>query len=262
MRDEQRAVRVVRPRRLAAALLSAATVAAIGTGLLSACAADQAAARRPVVGIVDTGLEAHGLESVVTGDAPADRDGHGTEMAWIVHAAAPSARLVAVRAVADDGTLDDARIAAAIGRARRAGASVVLVSLAGAEPLPRTRRAIAAAGADGVLVVAAAGNDGLDLDRSPAYPAAYRASNLVTVAAARPDGQLWGSSNRGGPTAVAAAAAVPTCTRDGERATSVGTSAAAAVTAGVAAREGWDAGDLRARTDPLNPPPAPDCDRP
>lgn len=261
MRDEQRAVRVVRPRRLAAALLSAATVAA-GTGLLPACAADRGAAHPPVVGIVDTGLDPRGLEAVVVGDVPPDLDGHGTEMAWIVHAAAPSARLVAVRAFADDGTIDDARIAAAIGRARRDGASVVLVSLAGAEPLPRTRRAIAAAGTDGVLVVVAAGNDGLDLDRSPAYPAAYRLANLVTVAAARPDGRLWGSSNRGGPTAVAAAAAVPTCTSEGERATSVGTSAAAAMTAGVAAREGWDAGDLRARPGPLPAPPAPECARP
>jgi hypothetical protein len=231
----------------------------VGAGLLPACDAERGAAGPPVVGIVDTGLDARGLEAVVAGDVPADRDGHGTEMAWIVHAAAPSARLVAVRAVADDGTIDDARIAAAIGRARRAGASVVLVSLAGAEPLPRTRRAIAAAGSAGVLVVAAAGNDGVDLDRSPAYPAAYRLANLVTVAAARTDGRLWGASNRGGPTAVTAAAAVATCGSDGRRTTAVGTSAAAALTAGVAAREGWDAEDLRARTGTLPSPSAPDC---
>ena len=196
------------------------------------------------VGIIDTGIGAGSLEpvvdrlastSLVPGEDLADVDGHGTEMAWIVHHAAPGARLVVAKAVDRYGSTTDERLAAAVEHLRGAGATVVLVSLSGAAPLPRTHEAFVTAGRAGVLIVAAAGNDGLDLDRGSSYPGGYRLPNLVTVAAADASGDLLGSSNRGGPTSVIAPGAVPTCTLDGRPTTSVGTSAAAALVAGTAA---------------------------
>ncbi|HWJ97721.1 MAG TPA: S8 family serine peptidase [Acidimicrobiales bacterium] len=226
-------------RAAAGALAALAVTSTIATGCSDA--------GPPVVtvAIIDTGIardaplgdmvDVDASSSVVPGGVD-DEDGHGTEMAAVVHAAAPDARLVAVKAVGDDGTTDQ-RLATAIGRARSAGADVILLSMAGAEPLPRTRAAIERAGRGDVLVVAAAGNDGLDLDDHPAYPAAYDEPNLIAVAAIDRDGQLLGTSNRG-PTVTARGqgSGVSTCTLDGRPATTGATSAAAALVAGTAAR--------------------------
>ena len=49
----------------------------------------------------------------------------------------------------------------------------------------------------GVLVVAAAGNEGVDLDESPRYPAAYHLINQITVGAMTPRKVLASFSNFG-----------------------------------------------------------------
>lgn len=213
---------------LAAPLTSACTD--LGTG--------EAESQTVMVAIVDTGIDpsASFARGVEQDDGAADDDGHGTEMAWVVHAAAPQADLISVKAAGPDG-ITDVRLAEGIDLARRAGANVILLAMAGAEPLPRTRAAIARADEDDVLVVAAAGNDGLDLDEHPAYPAAYAEPNVIAVAAADRSGDLLGTSNRG-PTVIARGqgSGVPTCTLGGEATTTSGTSAAAALVAARAAR--------------------------
>lgn len=258
MRHRQRPVPVVRPgglsrRRRAGrrrrALAVAALAGSVATLALVATSCDGrtrgTVGDRPTVGIVDTGIEARGLEghldaaasaSLVPGEDVDDADGHGTEMAWIVRRAASDARLVAVKVVDHGGAATDERVARAVDELRHGGVDVVLLSLSGAEPLPRTEAAIERAGRSGVIVVAAAGNDGVDLARTPGYPGGYSASGLVTVAATDASGRLLGSSNRGGSTDVAAPGAVPTCGPDGRRTTSVGTSASAALVAATAAR--------------------------
>lgn len=209
----------------------------------SACSRQADAEPKPAtVAVIDTGIDEDvpfpvaARLSVVPGEGPADDDGHGTEMASVVHAAAPEARIVAIKAVGADGTTDQ-RVAAGIDRARAAGADVILLALSGAEPLPRTRSAITRAGRDDVVVVVAAGNDGLDLAEHPAYPAAYDEPNLVAVAAVDRTGAVLGTSNRG-PTVRARGEGVdvPTCTLGGSEATTGGTSAAAALVAGRTAR--------------------------
>jgi subtilisin family serine protease len=78
------------------------------------------------------------------------------------------------------GVADGIRYAAAN------GARIINLSL-GTDALdPRMADAIAAANAGGALVVAAAGNDGRDIDAQPAYPAAIPAPNLIAVAATTP----------------------------------------------------------------------------
>jgi len=167
--------------------------AAIATAAVAAaCASDRAGAadltraraeRPPTVAVVDTGvdtrssfdgmLDQQASRSVVPGESPADVDGHGTAMASVVHANAPTARIVAVKASGLDGT-SDGRLAAAVDHAVDVDASVILIAMAGAEPLPATQDAIDRAGRAGVFVVVAAGNDGVDLGVHPSYPAANR----------------------------------------------------------------------------------------
>ncbi len=67
---------------------------------------------------------------------------------------------------------------------------------AGCDYLP-FRDAIAAAGTRGHLFVAAAGNNGSNNDTSPFCPASYNLSNVISVAASKPDGQLASFSNYG-----------------------------------------------------------------
>lgn len=48
-----------------------------------------------------------------------------------------------------------------------------------------------------ILFVSAAGNEGVDLTRRPLFPMAYAQDNHLVVAAANPDGSVWGRSNTG-----------------------------------------------------------------
>jgi len=48
-----------------------------------------------------------------------------------------------------------------------------------------------------VLFVVSAGNDGVDIDEDPVYPAAYPLENILTVTSSRPDGRLADGSNHG-----------------------------------------------------------------
>ena len=79
----------------------------------------------------------------------------------------------------------------AIAFAKTRGADVILLTWTGPEPSSELRNAIRDAG---VPVVAAAGNDGLDLSASVgprAYPANDRAPNLITVAASGLEDDVW-----------------------------------------------------------------------
>jgi hypothetical protein len=199
------------------------TVAVIDTGV------NQIAALR---GAVDWELS----HSLVSGEDLADPDGHGTTMATLVHRAAPDARIIAVKALDDQGGTTDDALAHAIGYSTSAGAAVISLSVAGAQRLPATRTAIARAGAAGVLVVVAAGNDGADIDHHPSYPAAYRLDNLVAVGVTDPAGKLLPSSNYGSTVIPRApATGVETCSGSDVEVAASSTSAVAALTSGDAA---------------------------
>ena len=57
--------------------------------------------------------------------------------------------------------------------------------------------AIDAAGTWNILFVAAAGNDGANIDSTPSYPAAYASANIISVAAIDSNGNLASWSNYG-----------------------------------------------------------------
>ena len=185
----------------------------------------------PLVVVVDTGLDAAAadrgdgwLDDVVV--APGDVDpldvldrdlrplapgaprdgldlgaGHGTFVAGVVRQVAPHSRVVALRALATDGTGTESDLALAIRRAaelfgRRGGGRGVLVLALGYKTVddraPVVLEAALAELADGVAVVAAAGNTG---STRPTWPAASK--RVVAVAATDRSGRLAPWSDRG-----------------------------------------------------------------
>jgi subtilisin family serine protease len=147
-----------------------------------------------VVAIVDSGVQAdhpdlagrvgQGYDVIGRDTTPQDGDGHGTHVAGIIGAAsgngigvesvAPGATLMPIRVLGDDGSGTSDDVARGVDWARSHGADVVNLSLGSEIPLvgaaegdaldAAIRRAIAA----GVVVVAAAGNNGVPVCEQPA----------------------------------------------------------------------------------------------
>ena len=155
-------------------------------------------------GIVD---DVHGANLLDGSGDPLDDSGHGTHVAGIIAAGcakhsgvagvAPRARIMVVKALDDhaDGNLDT--VAAGIRYAVAHGARIVNLSLSGPLPDADLAAAIDEARVAGVLVVAAAGNNGSDDDLVPVYPAALAAPNLLTATAINWRGALGAGANYG-----------------------------------------------------------------
>jgi len=198
------------------------------------------------VALVDTGaapipwltgaLWSAASRSFVPGQGVTDQAGHGTEMAGIIHEVAPRARLLVLNALGTDGG-SDGDVARAIRYGADRGARIINLSAEGAAPDPQIRSAISYAGRHGALVVVAAGNEGINLDSFPSFPAGYSLSNMVVVAATDGVGHLAADSNWGahGVALGALGTGVPTVSIGGSSIEVSGTSPAAAITSGVAA---------------------------
>jgi len=128
--------------------------------------------------------------------------GHGSHVAGIAAAAAnnsiggagvcPACRLMILRAGNDGGFPLDATLEAIV-YAVENGADIINMSLGGPVWSKLLRKALASAGDNGVLVVAAAGNSDRDNDQlyylpggdpfAPDYPASHDLPNIISVAA-------------------------------------------------------------------------------
>jgi len=174
-----------------------------------------------VIGHPDTGYTIHADLGPDELDLTADRDvlandddardplrklfglignpGHGTATASVIvsrptnriEGAAPAARLVPIRAVTSVALVFDGDVAKAVDHARRTGCHVISMSLGGVGFSSSLRAAIRAALADGLLVLAAAGNEvGFVV-----APASYH--EVVAVAATNIEDRPWAGSSRG-----------------------------------------------------------------
>jgi subtilisin family serine protease len=199
-------------------------------------------------GFVD---DIHGID-LAYGDAdPADDSGHGSHVAGVVGAEGNNAigsvgvnwsvRLMALKFLDRRGDGNTADAAAAIDYAVDKGARVVNASWGGPAFSHTLHAAVSRAADHGVLFVAAAGNDGVDSDASPDYPAAFDLPNIISVAASDPDDRLLDFSNYGHRTVDLAApgdeiySTVPARINTSGYATYSGTSMAAPYVSGAAA---------------------------
>ncbi|MEU8823110.1 type VII secretion-associated serine protease mycosin [Streptomyces sp. NPDC048636] len=126
------------------------------------------------------------MEKGKKGNGTDDLVGHGTKVAGIIAARphpdtgfvgiAPAARIIPIRQNDEKGSGTTDTMADSIGKAVRAGAAVINISQDTAKPLRtnnRLQRAVRDALKADVVVVASAGNDGVDGKLRETYPAAY-----------------------------------------------------------------------------------------
>ena len=125
---------------------------------------------------------------------------HGTHVAGIIAARrnrtgiagiASKSKIMDLNVAQSNGHINGADIAAAVRYATDNGADIINLSLASAPGTSATSvqpiaDAINYAATNGVLVVAAAGNNGLNLDNSAVYPASFDLPNMLIVGASTP----------------------------------------------------------------------------
>ncbi len=138
---------------------------------------------------------------------PTDEDGHGTHVAGIIGAVgnnaigtagvAWSAKLMALRFMDSSGTGSTSDEIECIEYAIANGAKVINASYGSDGYSSAEYDAMKAARDAGVIVVAAAGNDGADNDALTSYPAGYALDNIVAVASTNRRDELSGFSNYG-----------------------------------------------------------------
>jgi len=180
----------------------------------------------PIVAVVDTGVDythpdlqeqilRDGGGAVVGWDFanndanPQDDHGHGTHVAGTIGAVGnngigivgvcPTARIMPLKFLDGDGVGATSNAIRAIDFAVASGAAIINNSWGGGGFSGFLLEAIQRAEAAGVLVVAAAGNDGEDNDARPVYPASYNrfAANVLSVAASDARDELAAFSNYG-----------------------------------------------------------------
>jgi subtilisin family serine protease len=202
-----------------------------------------------LVAVIDSGIDAAHPELNgaiaqsydATGDkTPVKPHTHGTAMASLIAAhgkllgAAPAARILAIRAFDPAGKSAEGttfNILKGLNWAAANGARVINMSFAGPSD-PAIHRSLEAARKKGIVLVAAAGNEGAR--SAPLYPAAD--PNVIAVSATDADDQILEQSNRGNHIAIAAPGAqIMVAIPDGGYEMSSGTSHAAAEVSGIIA---------------------------
>jgi subtilisin family serine protease len=157
-------------------------------------------------GIVD---DVHGAR-FCGGDAggdPRDGQGHGTHVAGTIAAVgnnrhdvagvAWSVRIMALKFLCEDGSGSTADAIRAIEYALVTGAHLINASWGGRARSRALEEAVREADRRGVLFVAAAGNEGMNNDVVPSFPASYSFPNVLAVAATDWDDALADFSNFG-----------------------------------------------------------------
>lgn len=146
-------------------------------------------------------------------NVPQDNFYHGTVVGGIIGAVqdnnigiagiAPNVRILPIKFQNDSG-LGYAGVAAAgidyATNLKLRGENIVAINIswtAGMADNFNIKNAIQRASDNNIVVVIAAGNDGLNVDSSPRYPVSYGIANTITVAAINPDLSLAGYSNYG-----------------------------------------------------------------
>jgi subtilisin family serine protease len=155
-------------------------------------------------GIID---DAHGFNGIDHSGDISDQAGHGTHVAGIIGAMGNNGvgvagvtwqvQLMPLKFLDNTGEGSTSDAIACIDYARVHGASVINASWGGPGG-SALRSAISRARSAGIIFVAAAGNDGVNTDRNPDYPASYTLDNVVSVGASDRNDSLASFSDYGG----------------------------------------------------------------
>jgi subtilisin family serine protease len=188
--------------------------------------------------------DVHGYDVVNNDGDPSDFNGHGTHVAGIIAARGSNgtgvvgvcwnASIVAIRILNDRGVGTVAQAIAGLQYAKAIGVRVANLSWSVEQPSAALLQALQDAGAAGMVIVAAAGNGGLNDDVQPYYPASYRLPYMISVAATDAKDRLAPYSNYG-PASVDIAApgtAILSTWLSGTYKTLTGTSEAAPIVSG------------------------------
>lgn len=138
---------------------------------------------------------------------PWDGGGHGTFLAGLAVAVegngvglagvCPGCAVMSAKFINRDGFGDDDDALRAIQYATMMKVDVINVSFSGVGYDKKLFEALKEAGEANVVVVAAASNDGINIEKHSIYPAKYKLPNLITVAASNAQHELWEHSNWG-----------------------------------------------------------------
>jgi len=177
---------------------------------------------------VHEGTASHGTH--VAGSIAASGNGVG------IAGVAPTVQIMAVKFISDDPLCStDQQAINAIAYAAANGAKIINASWGGYDVSASLRTAIESV--PDVLVVTAAGNNNIDNDLTPLYPASYDLSNILSVASVHNEGYLSGFTNFGFESVDLSAPGedILSSVVGGGWAYSSGTSMSAALASGVAA---------------------------
>jgi len=201
------------------------------------------------VAVIDTGVDlthpdlagrlVEGINLIDPGSPPQDDHGHGTNVAGVIAAVgnngigvtglAWSVKLMPIKALEADGQGDEDKLGEAIRHAVDAGADIVVMSLGLNRYSPFLKEIVDYAEQKGVLLVAAAGNEGRDVKFPAAFP------TVLAVGGVSGDNRVRPESNHGPEIDLVAPWEVFTTDLGGGYAYNQGTSMAAPQAAGAAA---------------------------
>jgi thermitase len=203
----------------------------------------------PVIAVLDTGVKAGHVDlsgrvlagwDFVNADAnPADDNGHGTMVAGVAAGLGNNAvgiagtcwgcRILPVKVADLYGNVKWSNAAAGLIWATDNGATVINMSFGKTTGSDTLAAGVAYAHSHGVVVVAAAGNEG---NKARFYPASY--PGVLSVAATNSSDHLYSWSTRGSWVRLAAPGCTWTTKRGGGWGSFCGTSASAPIVAGIA----------------------------
>ena len=162
--------------------------------------------------------DVHGWNFVANNNNPQDDFYHGTHVSGILGAAGNNGvgiagttwavQIMPLKFLDNTGSGATSDAVDAINYAKKYSVKIMSNSWGSYDYSQSLKDAIDSANTAGILFVAAAGNDSLDTDSDPNYPADYTSSNIISVAATDANDQLANFSNYGSSTVQIAAPGV------------------------------------------------------
>ena len=189
----------------------------------------------------DSGGNVIGRSSVSDFESIQDRNGHGTHIASIIAESSPCIKIIPIsyNALIDGKDVPiGSTMGIAIRMALNYGPDIINISGGGYGFSNEEFEAVSLANDRGVLIVAAAGNDSLNIDfnKNKYFPGSYKTDNIVVVGSVGPDNRYSTFSNYGSSVDIAAVGSgVTAMGLDNKMVTLSGTSQATAVVSGAIA---------------------------